>query len=489
MRIDLYYAPGSPPCRVVLLLGKALGLNFNLKPISVQAKENMTPEYLKINPQHCIPTIVDNGLNLWESRAILTYLADRYGKDDSLYPKNLKKRALVDQRLYFDMGTLVPSIKEYFAKQILGKQLEADDLTKLENAYELLDKFLEGEEWVAGSNITVADYAIVVNVSVTEAYGSQGLGFDISKYHNVTRWLSNAKKTMVGFSEIEGKGNEELKKRVDALRAQKNFFRLISFYLVSFSFCHALSSIKCYKIAQIQRLETVVGASSKQLTKMTIDLYYAPGSPPCRVVLLLGKALGLNFNLKAISVRAKENFTPEYLKINPQHCIPTIVDNGLNLWESRAILTYLADRYGKDDSLYPKDLKKRALVDQRLYFDIGTLVPSIRQYFLKQIFGRKLEADDITKLENAFELLDKFLEGEEWVAGSNITVADYAIVVNVSITEAYGLQGLGFDISKYHNVTRWLSKAKKTMVGFSEIEGKGNEELKKWIDSVKAQKN
>ncbi|XP_069699715.1 glutathione S-transferase 1-1-like [Periplaneta americana] len=222
MKIDLYYSPGSPPCRVVLLLGKALGLNFNLKSISVQAKENMTPEYLKINPQHCIPTIVDNGLILWESRAIITYLADRYGKDDSLYPKDLKKRALVDQRLYFDMGTLVSSMRQYFTKKILGSKLEADDITKLENAFELLDKFLEGEEWVAGSNITVADYAIVVNVSITEAFGSRGLDFDISKYHNVTRWFSNAKKTMVGFSEIEGKGIEESMKRIDALRAQRN---------------------------------------------------------------------------------------------------------------------------------------------------------------------------------------------------------------------------------------------------------------------------
>nr|AEV23875.1 glutathione S transferase class theta variant 7 [Periplaneta americana] len=211
---------------------------------------------------------------------------------------------------------------------------------------------------------------------------------------------------------------------------------------------------------------------------MTIDLYYAPASPPCRIVMLLGKDLGLNFNLKSISVRDKENMTPEFLKINPQHCIPTIVDNGLNLWESRAIITYLASRYGKDDSLYPKDLKKRALVDQRLYFDIGTLFPGIRQYFIKQIDGGKPDAEDITKFENVYELLDKFLEGQEWVAGSNITVADYSIVVSVSITEA-----MGYDISKYQNVARWFSKAKKTMVGFSEIEGKGNEEMKKMIQA------
>ncbi|KAL3287371.1 hypothetical protein HHI36_001845 [Cryptolaemus montrouzieri] len=76
--------------------------------------------------------------------------------------------------------------------------------------------------------------------------------------------------------------------------------------------------------------------------------------------------------------KEKEQLKDEYLKINPQHTVPTLVDGDFILWDSHAIGTYLADTYGKNDSFYPKDLRRRALVDQRLNFDCGTMYPRIR---------------------------------------------------------------------------------------------------------------
>ena len=103
MAIDLYHMDLSAPCRSVRLTAKMLGVELNLKVVNLMVGEQMAPEFVKLNPQHTIPTIVDDGFALNESRAICGYLVQKYGKDDSLYPKDPKKRAVVDQRLYFDM--------------------------------------------------------------------------------------------------------------------------------------------------------------------------------------------------------------------------------------------------------------------------------------------------------------------------------------------------------------------------------------------------
>ena len=68
--------------------------------------------------------------------------------------------------------------------------------------------------------------------------------------------------------------------------------------------------------------------------------------------------------------------------MNIQHTIPTMDDNGFYMNESRAMLQYLANKYSKDDSLYPKDPKQRAIVDMRLMFDQGTFYHRFMQAYV-----------------------------------------------------------------------------------------------------------
>lgn len=104
--ITLYYSPLSPVSRSVIFLANYLKIDVELKKLDFAAKEHLQESYLKINPQHTVPTLVDNGFVLTESRAILAYLVNSKAAESSLYSKCAKKRATIDSRLYFDATTL-----------------------------------------------------------------------------------------------------------------------------------------------------------------------------------------------------------------------------------------------------------------------------------------------------------------------------------------------------------------------------------------------
>ena len=105
---------------------------------------------------------------------------------------------------------------------------------------------------------------------------------------------------------------------------------------------------------------------------MTIEIHAMPGSAPSRIAHMTAEVLGIDYKYVLCDLQEGDHFKPEYLKINPQHTVPTLVDDGFVVTESRPIATYLCGKYGKDDKLYPKDLGVRATVDSRLFFDIGS---------------------------------------------------------------------------------------------------------------------
>ncbi|KAF7386885.1 hypothetical protein HZH66_011337 [Vespula vulgaris] len=206
---------------------------------------------------------------------------------------------------------------------------------------------------------------------------------------------------------------------------------------------------------------------------MPIDFYYFPLSPPCRMILLLGKAIGVHFNLISINPMKGEQMKAEFLKINPQHTIPTIDDNNIVLWESRVIMQYLVEKYAKDDTLYPKDPKKRGIVDQRLYFDIGTLYENIIKCYSPIFLGITDTIDEniLQKVERSCEILNTYLDGNDFVAGENLTIADFSISTSIVF-----LQNFEFDIGRYDNLTAWYDRCKTAMekFGFEEIHAAGN---------------
>ncbi|KAH8235324.1 hypothetical protein KR032_004310, partial [Drosophila birchii] len=217
------------------------------------------------------------------------------------------------------------------------------------------------------------------------------------------------------------------------------------------------------------------------ITHSDMDFYYMPGSSGCRTVQMVAKAVGVELNKKLLNTMEGEQLKPEFVKLNPQHTIPTLVDNGFSIWESRAIAVYLVEKYGKDDSLFPKDPKKQAVVNQRLYFDMGTLNDAFAKYYYPLFrTGQPGSDEDFKKIETAFGFLNTFLEGQDYVAGDTLTVADIAILALVSTFDI-----IEFDFSKYTNVVRWYANAKKVTPGWDE-NWEGLQQMKAFFEARKA---
>ncbi len=81
-----------------------LEMPYELVYVNPCEEETMTQEFLKLSPQRSIPVFKDGDLILNESRAVMAYLANKHG-NTKLYPEDIKTRARIDQRLYFEMGS------------------------------------------------------------------------------------------------------------------------------------------------------------------------------------------------------------------------------------------------------------------------------------------------------------------------------------------------------------------------------------------------
>ncbi|XP_077291649.1 glutathione S-transferase 1-like [Arctopsyche grandis] len=200
---------------------------------------------------------------------------------------------------------------------------------------------------------------------------------------------------------------------------------------------------------------------------MPVTLYHFAPSAPSRSSLLTARALKLDVDVKIVNLFTKEQLKPEFIAINPQHCIPTLKDDDFVLWESRAINSYLVNKYAANSDLYPQsDTRTTATINRLLYFDAGSLYPAIRAICFPVLFmgETKISKDKRDKLNEVFAHLNTFLEGCDWVAkGSNYTIADIAIAASVS-----SIVAVGWNLTPFPNVKKWFDKCCATLPGYEE---------------------
>ncbi|SPP75875.1 glutathione S-transferase 1 [Drosophila guanche] len=200
-KLTLYGIDLSPPVRSVLLTLKALGLPFEYKVVNLLGGDHLKPEFLKMNPLHTVPTLDDDGFYLYDSHAINTYLVAKYGKDDSLYPKDLQQRAIVDQRLHYDSSVIGSTVRAITYPLIRENQTEIPQakIDALSGVYESLNTFLKTTDYLAGNNLTIADFSVIAVLSGTPIF----LEVDARKFPNLAGWVQRIKK-LPYYEEVNG---------------------------------------------------------------------------------------------------------------------------------------------------------------------------------------------------------------------------------------------------------------------------------------------
>lgn len=177
-------------------------------------------------------------------------------------------------------------------------------------------------------------------------------------------------------------------------------------------------------------------------------------SAPCRGVAMTCRKLGIEAEYKFVDLMTGEQNKPEFVEMNPEHCVPTIKDGDFVLWESRAIVQYLMDKYAPDSDLYPKDVEKRANVNKMLYQDMGIVYKGIGSYVYPRAFENKESSPE--EMETMFQRLeDHVFKNKDFVACDHLTIADLFIVASITFTEIVGYK---FPHDRFPKLGAWLKK-------------------------------
>jgi GST-like protein len=188
---------------------------------------------------------------------------------------------------------------------------------------------------------------------------------------------------------------------------------------------------------------------------------YTWGTPNGKKVSIMLEEVGLPYTVHPINLQQGDQFKPEYLALNPNNKIPTIVDDdgpdgkSLTLFESGAILMYLAEKSGQ---LWPADTRQRYAVTQWLMFQMGGIGPMFGQanyfYRLEEKVPYAIERFH-KEARRLYNVLDQELGRRDYLAG-DYSIADIATYPWVGRHEMHHVK-----LEEYPNVKRWFGAISK----------------------------
>jgi len=187
---------------------------------------------------------------------------------------------------------------------------------------------------------------------------------------------------------------------------------------------------------------------------------YSWATPNGHKVHVMLEECGLEYRAIPVNIGAGEQFAPEFLAISPNNKIPAIVDpdgpdgQPISLFESGAILLYLAAKTGR---FLPTDLRARWRVLEWLMFQMGSVGPMLGQTHHFRLYAPEKLPYAIARYSNEakriYGVLDKRLDGREWVASDDYSIADIAIFPWLR-----SWQNQGIDWADFPHLKRWFDR-------------------------------
>ena len=197
MGLVVYLDPVTINCRKVLSGLDLLKVPYETKHVDYFKGEQKSDDFTKVNPMQTIPAAVDGDLILTESNAILAYAGD-LAKDESFYPKDLKKRADVNRWLLWEASAWFGNNYTYLIQNVVVPELfkgepdksalEAED-PKFRKSAGTLEATLAKNKFLTGDHITIADIAVAAPM---HCWRDQKSPFD--DYPNILRWIKEIEK-------------------------------------------------------------------------------------------------------------------------------------------------------------------------------------------------------------------------------------------------------------------------------------------------------
>jgi len=196
--MKLYLFPPSARVLGIMALKNYLALDCEVEPIDLGRGDQLTPQYLALNPNKKMPTLDDDGFVLWESNAILFYMAAKH-PNSGLWPSDLQDQAdvmrwLAWQSAHWDAESWGMVAYEKASKAVLGlgppdPAFIARGERNFARFAAVLNDSLRGKTWLIGERLTIADFSVGAFVPSAER-----LELPVGKFPEILRWYKGLAK-------------------------------------------------------------------------------------------------------------------------------------------------------------------------------------------------------------------------------------------------------------------------------------------------------